>query len=78
MKILIVNTYEISGGTARAANCLHRLLLNQGIDRQMLVQKKIRDDYSMIDPFSKKEKWFKTFLLLIGYLGLIDKKWLLK
>lgn len=48
MKILLVNTSDIQGGAARAAYRLHRALLNQGIDSQMLVQNKSSDDYTVL------------------------------
>jgi glycosyltransferase involved in cell wall biosynthesis len=48
MKILIVNTYDILGGAARAAYRLHRSLLSAGIDSKMLVQTKKSDDYTVI------------------------------
>ncbi|MCL0041509.1 glycosyltransferase family 4 protein [Peptococcaceae bacterium] len=48
MKILILNTYDISGGAARAAYRLHKALLNEGIDSIMLVQKKMSDDYTVL------------------------------
>ncbi len=48
MKILIVSTSDILGGAARAAYRLHRSLLNQGINSQMLVQSKSSDDYTVI------------------------------
>lgn len=48
MKILIVNTYDILGGAARAAYRLHRSLLSAGIDSKMLVQIKKSDDYTVI------------------------------
>ena len=44
MKILIVNTFDIEGGAARAAYRLHRALLDAGVDSQMLVQSKTSDD----------------------------------
>ena len=44
MKILIVNSYDIYGGAARAAYRLHKGLQNFGIDSKMLVQKKFSDD----------------------------------
>ena len=40
MKILIVNTSDIIGGAARASYRLHKALLKNGIDSQMLVQNK--------------------------------------
>jgi len=47
MKILIVNTSDIQGGAARAANRLHKALLAQGIDSQMLVQSKSSNDFTV-------------------------------
>jgi hypothetical protein len=48
MKILIVNTSDIQGGAARAACRLHKSLLVQNIDSQMLVQNKQSDDFTVI------------------------------
>jgi glycosyltransferase involved in cell wall biosynthesis len=48
MKILIVNTFDIQGGAARAAYRLHRALLENGMDSQMLVQSKSSDDYTIL------------------------------
>lgn len=47
MKILIVNTNDINGGAARATYRLHKALLVQGVDSQMLVQDKISDDWTI-------------------------------
>jgi glycosyltransferase involved in cell wall biosynthesis len=47
MKILIVNTSDIQGGAARAAYRLHKALLSQNIDSQMLVQSKSSDDFTI-------------------------------
>lgn len=58
MKILIVNTSDIQGGAARAAYRLHKALLNQGIDSQMLVQYKLTDDYTVLGPSTKIGKGF--------------------
>ncbi|NLL10393.1 MAG: glycosyltransferase [Methanomicrobiales archaeon] len=44
MKILIVNTFDIQGGAARAAYRLHRSLLDAGVDSQILVQSKGSND----------------------------------
>ena len=44
MKILIISSYENSGGAARASNRLHKALLERGIDSQMLVQQKSSND----------------------------------
>ena len=48
MKILIVNTSDIDGGAARAAYRLHRALLANHIDSQMLVMHKKSDDPTVI------------------------------
>ena len=53
MKILIVNTSDIIGGAARASYRLHKALLKNGIDSQMLVQNKSSDDYTVISDSSK-------------------------
>ena len=50
MKILIVNTSDIQGGAARAAYRLHRSLLAQGVDSNMLVQSKSSDDFTVFGP----------------------------
>ncbi|MBD3727236.1 MAG: glycosyltransferase, partial [Moraxella osloensis] len=56
MKILIVNTLDIQGGAARAAYRLHKALLAEGVDSQMLVQSKSSDDYTVIGPQTKFQK----------------------
>jgi glycosyltransferase involved in cell wall biosynthesis len=48
MRILTVNTFDIEGGAARAAYRLHRALLANDIDSQMLVQAKSSDDFTVI------------------------------
>ena len=53
MKILIVNTFDIRGGAARAAYRLHRALLDAGVDSQMLVQSKSSDDNRVIGRANK-------------------------
>ena len=53
MKILIVNTSDITGGAARAAYRLHRVLIDAGIYSQMLVQDKRSNDYTVIAVFKK-------------------------
>ena len=56
MKILLVNASDNDGGAARAAYRLHRALLAEGVDSQMLVQKKVSDDFTVIGPISKVQK----------------------
>ena len=55
MKILIINTFDIKGGAAKAAYRLHQALLNAGIDSQMLVKQKLSDDYTVLSQNSKKD-----------------------
>jgi glycosyltransferase involved in cell wall biosynthesis len=56
MKILIVNASDINGGAARAAYRLHRSLLEQSINSQMLVQNKASDDYTVLTNNTKLRK----------------------
>ena len=56
MKILIVNTYDIQGGAARAAYRLHNSLLNKGVNSKMLVQSKKTGDSTVFCPSSKMQK----------------------
>ena len=58
MKILIVNTFDIKGGAARAAYRLHNALLENGINSKMLVQSKFSDDNNIIGP---KNLFYKIF-----------------
>lgn len=54
MKVLIVNFTDIRGGAARAANRLHRSLLEEHIDSHMLVQLKFSNDINIHDA----KKWY--------------------
>lgn len=56
MKILHLNTSDISGGAARAAYRLHNGLLKSGIDSKMLVQTKQSGSYTVFGPTSKIAK----------------------
>lgn len=56
MKVLIISTYDISGGAAIAAYRLLKGLQQNGIEAQMLVQSKKSDDYSVIGPQTKWKK----------------------
>lgn len=53
MKILHLNTHDISGGAARAAYRIHKGLQGIGIDSKMLVQTKLSDDKTVIGPGNK-------------------------
>ncbi|NOR70221.1 MAG: glycosyltransferase, partial [Methylomarinum sp.] len=48
MKILIVNAFDIAGGAARAAYRLHRVLVDSGVNSEMLVIGKFSDDFTVI------------------------------
>jgi glycosyltransferase involved in cell wall biosynthesis len=56
MKVLIVNTYDISGGAARAAYRLHKALQSIGVESNMLVQSKTSNDPTVIGPQNKIDK----------------------
>jgi hypothetical protein len=56
MKVLIVNTYDISGGAARAAYRLHKALQSIGVESGMLVQSKISNDPTVIGPQNNVDK----------------------
>ena len=58
MKILIVNTSDISGGAAIAAYRIHKGLQRIGMDSKMLVQTKLSDDKTVIGPDNKIKKGF--------------------
>lgn len=55
MRPLLLNTYDIRGGAARAAYRLHRGLREAGIDSRMLVQSKSSDDPYVEGPRSRFE-----------------------
>ena len=65
MKILIVNTSDIQGGAARAAYRLHKSLLAQDVDSQMLVQSKSSDDFTVVTESGKAKKYFNKLRPLI-------------
>lgn len=56
MKILLLSTYDLQGGAARAAYRLHKGLQNIGVASQMLVQTKHSDDETVIAPLTKTDK----------------------
>lgn len=56
MKILHLNTHDISGGAARAAYRIHNGLQGIGMDSTMLVQTKLSDDRTVIAPDTKVKK----------------------
>jgi glycosyltransferase involved in cell wall biosynthesis len=58
MKTLILSTFDVEGGAARAAYRLHNGLQRIGIDSQMLVQTKYGDDRTVIGPKTKIKRGF--------------------
>ena len=58
MKILHLNTSDISGGAARAAYRIHKGLQGIDVDSKMLVQTKLSDDKTVIGPGNKLKKGF--------------------
>jgi glycosyltransferase involved in cell wall biosynthesis len=72
MKILLINTNDISGGAAKAANRLHNALRKQGIDSFMLVQKKQTNDSTIIG--AKSNLFFKGINFLRGKVDALPKK----
>jgi glycosyltransferase involved in cell wall biosynthesis len=56
VNVLHVNTHDVDGGAARAVYRLHRSLLLEGVNSQMLVQSKSSDDFSVIGPTTKIQK----------------------
>jgi glycosyltransferase involved in cell wall biosynthesis len=63
MKILIVSTYDIAGGAAKAAFRLHEALIKNGVELQMLVDQKHSDLSSVITPYKNN---FEKFINEIG------------
>ncbi|NEO31213.1 MAG: glycosyltransferase [Symploca sp. SIO3C6] len=56
MKVLLLNTSDITGGAARAAYRLHQGLQSIGIDSRMLVQYKSSNDNTVCAPATRLEQ----------------------
>jgi len=56
VNILHINVSDISGGAARAAYRIHKVLQEIGMDSKMLVQTKLSDDKTVICPGTKVKK----------------------
>jgi glycosyltransferase involved in cell wall biosynthesis len=56
VKTILLSTYDISGGAARAAYRLHQGLQTIGVNSTMLVQHRSSDDRTVLGPRSKAEK----------------------
>jgi len=70
MKILTVNISDGQGGAARASYRLHKALLKEGIDSQMLVQHKSNDDYTILGPRTNIEKGIASMGYVLDALPL--------
>jgi glycosyltransferase involved in cell wall biosynthesis len=68
MKILIVSKYDKDGGAALAAYRLHKSLLSAGMNSQMVVQKKMADDFTVIGAVSLKQKLLEAVSYYIDQL----------
>ncbi len=53
MKVLLLSTFDVRGGAARAAYRLHQGLRSIDVDSKMLVQEKSSDDWTVIAPKTK-------------------------
>lgn len=74
MKLLIVNAYDTKGGAARAAFRLHKALLAEKVDSQMLVQLKASDDFTVIGPSNFKQKLFAVIRPVLDALPVLRYK----
>lgn len=71
MKVLIVNTFDTQGGAARAAYRLHKALLVEGVESEMLVQSKFSDDFTVIGSSTKLTRLFATCRSLLDALPVL-------
>ena len=74
MKILIVNSVDLTGGAARAAFRLHESLLVKNIDSQMLVMNKTSDVSSIVGPLTQIEKLWARLRPILDFLPLVIYK----
>lgn len=65
MKCLMVNTFEDEGGAARAAHRLHRGVIAEGVDSQLLVQCKTSNDPTIAGPQGRSVALLSTARALI-------------
>jgi glycosyltransferase involved in cell wall biosynthesis len=71
MKISIISESDSSGGAARAAYRLHRSLINNEVKSQLLVNRKLSDDFTVIN---NKSKWLMlTTIFKIQLSSLIQR-----
>lgn len=72
MKVLIINTNELSGGAAKAANRLHKGLRDSGVESFMFVQKKQTNDKYVIG--ATPSLFFRGINFLRNMLDALPKK----
>jgi len=70
MKILHLNSTEISGGAGLAANRLHKGLQYAGLQSRMLVNHKKTDDWSIYDPDTRIKRFINRLRSLQDVLPL--------
>lgn len=70
MKILHLNSTEISGGAGLAANRLHKGLQHAGLQSRMLVNHKKTDDWSVYDPDTRIKRFINRLRSLQDALPL--------
>ncbi|MFM7423533.1 MAG: glycosyltransferase family 4 protein [Elainella sp.] len=70
MNVLLLNTFDIEGGAARAAYRLHQGLQSQGLDSQMLVQQQLSADPQVISPSTRLAQGWATARLSLDALPL--------
>lgn len=66
MKILHISHSDLSGGAAKAAYRLHKSLLTNGQDSQMLVQKKVSNDDTVSGPSTYFQKGLSLMRIIMG------------
>ena len=71
-KVVHINFSDLIGGASRAAYRIHKGLLEQNVDSQMLVQKKESNEPEIITPYSSKMK--KIIPILRPYVNSIVQK----
>ncbi len=71
MKINIVSYSDASGGAGRAAYRLHRSLIKNNVTSQLLVSRKLSDDFSVID---SKSKWIRIVMIVKKQLSSLIQK----
>lgn len=60
LSVLLLNTYDNTGGAARAAYRLHEGLLELNVDSKMFVQSKKTDSPRITGPYSRFDKFFEV------------------